>query len=241
EALDTPGHTDRSLSYLVEAGGKRVAFTGDLIAGPGQLWELWSLQKRFPGMTRDYWGFGGAVEEVKASLDRVLARRPDVLVPSHGVVMTDPPAAVAALKRNLDAFMANYLTTSAWRIYFKAIAPKEPPMLEPLPEVGYPKWVRNIASTSKAIVADDRSVFLSDCGHPSAVAEIDRLLRAGEIRSVDGIWITHYHDDHTQEVNTARRRFGARVHVERAMVDIIENPTAYAMPCLFPESIRVDR
>src|SRR5206468_9908393 len=89
--------------------------------------------------------------------------------------------------------------------------------------------------------ADDRSVFLSDCGHPSAVAEIDRLLRAGEIRSVDGIWITHYHDDHTQEVNTARRRFGARVHVERAMVDIIENPTAYAMPCLFPESIRVDR
>jgi glyoxylase-like metal-dependent hydrolase (beta-lactamase superfamily II) len=25
------------------------------------------------------------------------------------------------------------------------------------------------------------------------------------------------------------------------MLDIIENPTAYNMPCLFPESIRVDR
>ena len=241
EVLETPGHTDGSVSYLVEFGGKRVAFTGDLIAGPGQIWELWSLQKRFPGMTRDYWGFGGAIQDLKNSLDRVLARRPDLVVPSHGVVMTDPPAAIAALKQNLDALMANYLTTAAWRIYFKDIAPRDPPMLEPLPGVDYPKWVRNIASTSKAIVADDKSIFLSDCGHPNAVAEIDRLLRAGEIRSVDGIWITHYHDDHTSEVNTARRRFGGRVHVQRGMADIIENPTAYAMPCLFPESIRVDR
>src|SRR5262245_1073125 len=150
EVVETPGHTDGSVSYLVEIGGKRVAFTGDLIAGPGQIWELWSLQKRFPGMTRDYWGFSGAISEVVASLDRVLARQPDVLVPSHGVVMTEPAAAVAALKRNLDALMANYLTTAAWRIYFKPIAPKTPPMLEPLPDVGYPRWIRNIASTSKA-------------------------------------------------------------------------------------------
>jgi glyoxylase-like metal-dependent hydrolase (beta-lactamase superfamily II) len=241
EVLDTPGHTDGSVTYLVEVGVKRVAFTGDLIAGPGQLWEIWSLQKGFPGMTRDYWGLGGAVRDLESSLDRVLARRPDVLVPSHGVVMRDPPGAVVLLKKNLDAMMANYLTTAAWRIYFKAIAPKEPPMLQPLPGVDYPKWIRNIASTSKAVVADDGSIFMSDCGHPSAVTELDRLLKAGEIKSVDGIWITHYHDDHTSQVNAARQRFGGRVHVQRGMVDIIENPTAYAMPCLFPESIRVDR
>ena len=69
---------------------ERVAFTGDLISAPGQIWEIYSLQKRFPGMRGDYWGFGGAIEEVKSSLDRVLEHKPDLLIPSHGVVMADP-------------------------------------------------------------------------------------------------------------------------------------------------------
>ncbi|MBI4219336.1 MAG: MBL fold metallo-hydrolase [Chloroflexi bacterium] len=242
EVLDTPGHTDGSVTYLVEIAGKRVAFTGDLIAAPGQIWEMWSLQKRWPGMRGDYWGFGGAVEEVKASLGRVLKRRPDMFIPSHGEVIRDPPAAVAALRRNLDAFMENYLKTAAWRIYFEGIYPKDrPPMFPSLPAVSYPKWIRNIAATTKAIVADDGSVFLSDCGHPSAIEELQRLRASKEIGAVEGIWITHYHDDHTQEVNRARQRFGAKVYVQREMVDIIENPTAHSMPCLFPESIRVDQ
>jgi glyoxylase-like metal-dependent hydrolase (beta-lactamase superfamily II) len=242
EVIHTPGHTDGSVTYLVEMGGKRVAFTGDLIYGPGQIWEIYSLQKRFPGMSGDYWGFGGAVEEVKASLDRVLERRPDILVPSHGVIMDDPASAVARLKQNLDAVMENYLTTAAWRIYFRGIYPAEkPPMLPPLPAVPYPPWIRNIASTTKAIVADDKAVFVADCGHPKAVDELARLRAAGEIGPVEGLWISHYHDDHTEFVNAAKRRFGAKVYVQREMVDIIENPTAYQMPCLFPESIRVDR
>jgi glyoxylase-like metal-dependent hydrolase (beta-lactamase superfamily II) len=239
--LDTPGHTDGSVTYLVEVDGRRVAFTGDLIAAPGQIWEIYSLQKRFPGMRGDYWGFGGAIEEVKSSLDRVLEHKPDLLIPSHGVVMSDPLSAVNQLKQNLDALMENYLTTAAWRIYFDGIYPKnKPPMLPPLPTVAYPSWIRHIASTTKAIVAEDKSVFISDCGHPKAIEELSRLQPAGEIGAVEGIWITHYHDDHTQLVNEAKRRFGAKVYVQREMLDIIENPLAYQMPCLFPESIRVE-
>lgn len=242
EALATPGHTDGSLSYIVNCEGKRVAFTGDLIHGPGQLWEFYSLQKRFPRMRGDYWGFGGAAEELLSSLDRVLEKRPDVIVPSHGVVIDNPARAVAELKQNLRAAMDNYLRTAAWRIYFQGIFPAEQsPMIPPLAPVEYPKWIRHIASTSKAIIADDGSVFLSDCGDPAAITELERLIAAREIKSVDGIWITHYHDDHTEQVNVAKQKFGARVHVERHMVDIIENPRAYQMPCLFPESIRVDR
>src|SRR5262245_53647366 len=46
QVLDTPGHTDGSVTYLVDVAGRRVAFTGDLISGPGQIWEIYSLQKR---------------------------------------------------------------------------------------------------------------------------------------------------------------------------------------------------
>jgi len=244
EVIDTPGHTDGSVTYLVNIDGKRVAFTGDLICGPGRIWEIYSLQKRFPRMRGDYWGFGGAVSEVKASLDRVLDSKPDLLIPSHGVIIEDPVSAVAKLKENLDSAMDNFLTLAGWRTspYHVGEYPpdKRPRMFPPLTAVTYPKWVRDIASTTKAIVADDRSVFLSDCGHPKAIEELARLQAAGEIKSVDGLWITHYHDDHTEFVNAAKRQFGTKVYVQRELVDIIENPTAYQMPCLFPESIRVD-
>ncbi|HYM12348.1 MAG TPA: MBL fold metallo-hydrolase [Bryobacterales bacterium] len=244
EALATPGHTGGSLSYLTEIGGKRVAFTGDLLYGApsGLLPDFYSLQKRFPGMRGDYWGFGGAVDDVLASLDCVLAARPDLLVPSHGKVVADPGTAIAGLQQNLRAAMDNFLHLAAWRIYFPGIFPAaRAPLLPPLAPAEYPKWIRHIASTTKAIVAGDGSVFLSDCGHPAAISTLDKLLASGEFRSIDGLWITHYHDDHTEQVNVAKRKYGARVHVERHLVDILENPTAYQMPCLFPESIRVER
>ena len=47
--LDTPGHTDGSLSYLVEVDGKRVVFCGDAIYDEGQVWDLYSLQKGTEG------------------------------------------------------------------------------------------------------------------------------------------------------------------------------------------------
>ena len=60
--LDTPGYTDGSVTYMVRQDGweDEVAFTGDLIWGPGQVRDLYSLQH---GMTRngqsvgDYHGF----------------------------------------------------------------------------------------------------------------------------------------------------------------------------------------
>jgi len=152
EIISTPAHTDGSVSYLVEIGGKRVALTGDLIHSPGKIWEFYSLQKRFPGMRGDYWGFGGAVADLQASLAKILAKKPDLLIPSHGEIMSEPAHAISLLTENLDRLMANYLSTAAWRIYFKGIFPDaQYPMLPPLPAVFYPTWIRDIASTTKAI------------------------------------------------------------------------------------------
>jgi glyoxylase-like metal-dependent hydrolase (beta-lactamase superfamily II) len=241
EAIETPGHTDGSVTYLVELGGKRLAFTGDLIYAPGKIRDIYSLQKAFPGMRGGYWGFGGAVADVKASLDRVLARKPDLLIPSHGEIIRDPAGAVAALKQNLDAVMENYLTTCAWRANMPDVYNQSTPrMLDPLPAPPYPKWCRDITYTTKAIVADDGSVFLSDCGAARVVDELARLQAAGKIGKIDGLWITHYHDDHTQAVNLAKDRFGVEVYAQQALVDVLEHPKAYQLPCLFPEPIRVE-
>ena len=249
EVIPTPGHTDGSVSYVVDIDGQKIAFTGDLIYGPGQLWEFYSLQSPFPGMTGfknaghgGYWAFGGAVSQLKKSLDLVLDRRPTILVPSHGTIMRDPAEAIELLKKNVDAAMVNYLRLAAWRIYFKdRVKPGySAPMFQPLPTPKLPAWIHRGVQTSWYIRADDGSIFLFDCGFSPVVNELDHLVDSGSIKGVDGIWISHYHDDHVQSVNEVRRRFGAKVYAQKEVQDILENPRAYLMPCLFPESIRVD-
>jgi len=114
--ISTPGHTDGSLSYLVEVDGKRIIFCGDAIFDAGQVWNLWSLQKGT--VTTDYHGFLGARPQLVQSLGRIKAARPDALVPSHGRIMTAPDQAIDLLVRRLDVAYDKYVAISALRHYF---------------------------------------------------------------------------------------------------------------------------
>ena len=244
--VETPGHTDGSLTYLVEIDGRTIAFSGDVIYGTGQIWEFYSLQKRFPGMQADYWGFGGAVSQLLQSANTLLSHEPSLLIPSHGEVIHDPRDAVASLQSRLDSVMKNYFSLTAWRISplhrKESAAATAVPMLPPLTAVQLPSWLHKVegAQTSYCIIAEDKSIFLFDCGFASVIRALDKLVKSGEISGVDAIWATHYHDDHTTSINTVRQKYGARVFIQSEMQDILENPTAYCMPCLFPESIHVD-
>ena len=251
QVVPTPGPTDGSVSYIVDMDGKKLAFTGDLIFGPGQLWNFYMLQKRFPGMRGDYWGFGGAAPDLLKSLDVVLSHQPAMLVPSHGVVMRDPTEAVAKLKKNIQAAMANYLTLAAWRIYFTGnfhdVPDKstpaqdfEVPMLPALPVPKAPLWLHFATSTSWYLQADDGTIFLLDCGFYPLLDTLAQLKKNGTIKGIDGIWITHYHDDHVQSINAVRREYGAKFYVQKELQDVLENPYAYSMPALTPQSIHVD-
>lgn len=251
QVIPTPGPTDGSVSYLVDIDGKKFAFTGDLIYGPGKLWNFYMLQKRFPGMSGDYWGFGGAAPDLLTSLDGVLSHQPAMLVPLHGVIMDNPTGAVAKLKKNIHAAMANYLTLAAWRIYFTGKFHDIPensspppdldvPMLPILPVPEAPSWLHFATSTSWYLQANDGTIFLLDCGFYPLLDTLGQLKRNGTIKGVDGIWITHYHDDHNQSIDAVRREYGAKFYVQKELQDVLENPYAYSMPALTPESIHVD-
>jgi hypothetical protein len=67
-----------------------------LIYGPGQLWEMRSLQNRYGPLQTQHLGFWALGASVFESLARVLAEDPNLLIPSHGVVMSEPRVAFAA-------------------------------------------------------------------------------------------------------------------------------------------------
>lgn len=245
-ALSTPGPTAGGMSYLVENERGAAAFIGDLMSGPGKLHEFHSLQGRRPlldgSLMMEYHGFGERAEDVLTSLERLLGEGPARLVPSHGELIEHPREAVEALRRNVADCMANYCRISAARWYFAGVRPEWPAdttslarRLRPLPQ-----WVREPGNTTRAIIAKTGEALLMDAWGDTP--ERIRSLRArGELGTLEGVWITHYHDDHVGAANAVRREESCPVIAHETMADILRRPDAYLMPCLEPEPVVVDR
>jgi glyoxylase-like metal-dependent hydrolase (beta-lactamase superfamily II) len=51
------------------------------------------------------------------------------------------------------------------------------------------------------------------------------------------MFITHYHDDHTNFVNPIREKYDCPVYVTAELADILKNPHAYRLPAMTSESI----
>jgi len=253
QVLDTPGYTRGAVSYLIEAGGKRIACTGDLIYGDGRIFDLYSLQDAVPVAKEDgYHGYAARAGDVVASLRKVAAWKPDLLVPARGPVIRDPAAAIDALIARLQAVFASHFSIDALRWYrgddkirvmaarVLGPAPVEwMPMAETM-EQQLPPWIVAITN-SRLIVSRSGAAFLVDCGNSRVVEEVRRMLREGKIQKLDGIYITHYHDDHTDMAQAMADEFHCPVYFCEEMRDILEHPEAYRMPCLSPNAIHNGR
>ena len=238
-ALATPGHTDGGMSYLVEVDGKCIAFTGDLIYDAGQIWELYSLQQGF-GNIWGYHGYLGGKDALIASLRRVLAHQPAALVPSHGNVMPDPPAAVDLLADRLRECYAQYLSVNTIRAYFPNDFPSPPGALPVRQALPIPPNLRHLGTTW-VLISQSGAAFVMDCGHPSVISDLQRWLASGEITAVEGLWITHYHDDHLDAVAEFQQAFDCPLIADASVADVIAEPTAWRLPALSPFVARVDR
>jgi glyoxylase-like metal-dependent hydrolase (beta-lactamase superfamily II) len=241
-ALLTPGHTDAAMSYLVEVDGARVAFTGDLICAPGQIWEQYSLQKG-NGLVSDYHGFLEARGAVLASLRAVLAAGAEMLVPAHGVIMPAPAAAVDALEAQITACYDSFAAISALRWYYPAMISGylDGPAVMPIGSGTPPPPFLSNVSTSWILVSESGAAFVMDCGEMRVIDELQRRLDAGEITSVDSLWITHYHYDHVDAIDEFRRRFGGPIIADPAVAQIVANPRDWRLTCNTPVTTKIDR
>ena len=239
--LETPGHTDGSLTYLVDVNGQRFAFSGDLIYDSGQVWELYSLQKG--QQTSDYHGFLGGRDELADSLEKVRLASPTALIPTHGVVMRDPEAAMDALLTRLDDCYDKYVSISALRHYFPKLFsayeghPGHMPIREGKPP---PDFLRHFGTTW-LIISETGEAFVMDCGTPKVIEQIQGLQAAGDISEVTQFWVTHYHDDHVDAVPEFQETFPCETVADSVVAEVITNPTGFRLPCISPAVTRVDR
>lgn len=244
--LDTPGHTDGSVSYLIERDGQRWACTGDVIAGPGQIWDAYSLQHggTIGDVTiRDYHGFLGARATLIASLQKLRRAQPLILIPSHGVVIDRPEEAIAAVITNLGACYEHYAAISALRSYFPGVFAEYTDQTAWMPigsGLPIPDFVRHIGTTWM-LVADDGAALVMDCGSTSTLDEIRRMHASGVLRTVDAFWISHYHDDHVDAAPAFQEAFRCQTIADKTVAAVITHPWAHRLPCLSPAVVRLDR
>lgn len=241
EVLPTPGHTVGSVSLLSAIDGRLVAFTGDLIAGPGQLWSLAATQ----------WSYNGG-EGLVATILSLLAlkeRRPDLLLPSHG-----PP--ITAVDQAIDLTVERLLELVRLRGHNPRLLQfREQPYLALSERL---LWNRTSMAYGYVLLSRSGRAMLFDFGYdfiPGAAiaAGSDRaarrpwlytlpaLKRQFGVREISAVVPTHAHDDHVAGLNLLRDAESAAVWAAAPYADILQNPHDYDLPCLWHDPIAVDR
>ena len=244
--LSTPGHTEGAVSYLVEVDGNRVVFCGDCIYDEGQVWNVYSLQKGFSKNGQQiggYHGFMGDRWRLVESLGRIKDLRPKMLAPSHGKLMNEPARAIDTLARRFQTCYENYVGISALRHYFPRLFTDyegRPGQMPILPGIKPPSCLRHLGTTWM-LVSRSGAAFVMDAGSPGIVEQIEGMLQQGQIKSVDGLWVTHYHFDHTDGIPKFQQQFDCPCTTDRRLAEVLTDPKAWRLPCLSPVPIRVDR
>jgi glyoxylase-like metal-dependent hydrolase (beta-lactamase superfamily II) len=247
--LETPGFTRGAVSYIAEVDGQKVAFTGDLIYGDGQILDLYSFQDAIPkAKIGGYHGHASRLALLIPSLKKIAAEKPDLIIPARGPVIRNPQEAIAKLIGRVEAYYRNYLSTNALNWYFKeermtikgrrVLGQDAEVELMPLSvHEKTPDWIWE-NSTSRMLISDDGHGFLLDCGYQRVIDGVKQLMKDGLVKKVDGIFVTHYHDDHTNMVQAAAEEFGCPIYSTLEYEDILENPGAYHMPATTDKAMK---
>jgi len=242
QVVPAPGHTQGSIAFLTEVDGVAVAFTGDLIASAGRLWQVHALQWQYGGG----WGDAAGIQATALSLAEVLDAQPDLLLPTHGVIMSDAQSAVRELRDKLRALHqyldgSSFVKHPAWLITDRHLS-----------RLSEHLWMNggSLANSYTLIFEDGSGLFL-DYGYPSLSHfaarfrftrhSLNELFGRAGLRKPDLFIPSHYHDDHIAGAPLLQREFGVKVWGHEVLTDILRHPAAYSLPCLLAEPLAVER
>ena len=69
---------------------------------------------------------------------------------------------------------------------------------------------------------------------------IDELLKMG-INSIEGVWVTHYHDDHVGGLGLLYNRYRCPIIADEHVAEVLEHPRRFFLPCINPGGIPVSK
>jgi len=242
EVVPTPGVTVGAASYVVTLpGGRRLAFIGELMCAPGRVARLSPLQYNYNDLT--------GLENVTLSWERVMAARPDLVLPSLGEPFADVAGAQAKWRENAERFEALQPGIKA-----RLTQPSRVGLEEVLPRLyradGAVAETHFVVSRSGRVLALDYGYDARGVRFPNRLESwtrrpllhsVDELRARTGVGRIDTVIPTHYHDDHVAGVPLLQRVLGTEVWAGENFADLLERPRDFDRPCLWSEPVRVAR
>lgn len=249
----TPGNSPGSLTYTLERGEERLAFSGDVMLDGARLHTWFDTEW-------DY-GFAAGIRALRASVDRLAALKPSLLLPAHGPPVRQPEIQLQQYATKLADLERLYLR--GYEVEGGAAAYQD--------KVSTPTVVSNVWQVTPSVFKFKRPGFFGnfglilaptgralvvDCGlldESFLDAALDGMREHFGLKTIDAVIITHMHGDHFLEAPHLRRKWGASIWALDNMVDKMEHPewTDYAAPIQaygkknpdgsFLTGVRVDR
>lgn len=250
--LPAKGHTYGSSALITEIDGRKVAFTGDLFAAGGTLYQLHAMEYMYSGLE----GLVFTLQSIQA------LRRQDVelALPSHGEPITDVTGDIDRLEQGIMACVQlgrGMRIAGIWNVPEDAYLPRlELYAISPHLLWGGDSTCSNfyvlLSETGKALFVDYGTANLAHL-HLHADHEgmetlrfvehrLDALREDYGVSEIDVVIPTHIHDDHVCGIPYLQRHHGTKCWALDVVADVIESPADWAStPCVYPKPIPVDR
>jgi glyoxylase-like metal-dependent hydrolase (beta-lactamase superfamily II) len=253
--IPTPGHTLGSVSIVVVIEEYKYIFTGDLLREEGKLHTLYDLQL-------SYGGWEG-VDQLHHSIRSIARQEPAVICPSHGQMVTKPAVTLRKLVTNVSDWyewckQGNLLVLD--KQYYPYGAPQFPSDFSPCQITKHVIAFPNACSTFYVIMTDTGEALFIDFGGAgwshfwSHMAfrepwETQRFVEHSihelednyQLRRIEVVIPTHYHDDHIHGIPYLIQHYGTEVWCLDKIAEVIQNPNRHNLMCLFNKPISVDR
>jgi glyoxylase-like metal-dependent hydrolase (beta-lactamase superfamily II) len=159
-------------------------------------------------------------------------------------MINNPSQSIDLLIKRINELWNNYISISSINHHFPQLFKEtmtKSSRMEVSRLVKYPNFVKPLPSTSMMIQSKDKSVLLIDCGQDSVIKQLKKQLKKKKILSIDGCWITHYHDDHVDSLEKLVTETNCMILAEEHQADILENPIKYFLPCISPTHVKVTK
>ncbi|MHA2269952.1 MAG: MBL fold metallo-hydrolase, partial [Promethearchaeota archaeon] len=239
--METRGHTARSISYLLEHEGGTLAFTGDLIHSGGKIINYFDLEYSYT----DDGGSMGIGFSLK-SFEVILKHNPAVLLPSHGDIIKEPTKNIEILKKKFSrvasAFRHDKIVPMAINNAMDVVEQLEKNEDKSL----FPHVIRRGFGTTFILLGNHQNCILIDFPGDGKFFSYDyeqiiNILKEKDVKTIDFVIPTHYHDDHIGGIPLLQQKYNIPVYALENLVDVMENPTHYRIGCLIDTPITVDR
>ena len=245
--LDTRGNSPGGMSYLLQAGDRWIAFSGDVMLDGARIHTWFDTEW-------DY-GFAKGLYELIGSASMLQSFRPAQLLPSHGEIISAPETQLQEYQRKLRRLAELYVRGYAINTFNAAdqdivSTPTSIPHIWKVTEHLYKFKKRDFWPNFGILIADNGHALVVDCGLIGTDL-LERSLKSMQeqlgLKKIDVVLITHMHGDHFLDVPYLRDKWGAQVWTLKDVAEKCEHPERYDYAAMIPayqagfDALHIDR